>query len=742
MSVSLSPWLKPRFFITGTNRPLAGGLMYTYEAGTTTNATTYSDDSGTPNANPIVLNSDGECNLYLDDDVIYRIILKNAAGVTQFDKDNISSNGAKDAAVLSFENVANLRLAIGNDREPTAQTSGYYNAGDGGGNSFYWNGTSALTDNGGTVIKPTLVSGAGRWLAINSVELNPLQFGCYGDGSSDDTVAMKAMLSCGASIFDFLDKTYKIATTNGANFSSFTSKTKLTIKGEGALLTDTTTHTSSGLTIIFSLDACSNVDIYGVNYKGEQLASPSDSTKGIGYKGATFVNLKNACSNVKVKAFLTDARYGVRSGDYSISSEGYSYNLDIDITGLRVGYTSALYLAQDFRIYSYSVDGHRAVYLAGCQRGEVNAYVKNQYIAPIQVLLTDAKTGTGTSRGCANINTNVRDMGSTTYVANSWLCGIAPSRVDSGTTYSDLHFHVYLKSTDTVAATLGAFVITSSAKAFEVSYPYNWEQTIYLKNISVSGLIDRSEQTTATHGIGEVYVSTIDTGTHYATSSGFNFNQLKIINGAGSNPRVLYFLLDGLTDSCVFNQCFFGNYALECRAPVTGWPVGFIFNDCNTITKATTDTSSAVPFAFNNTNISDLTQPLAYAKMNSSTVKSAGLRTITIVKDITLTGASVSFVSFIPAGATVIGVSGIVLTDITGATGYQVGVAAEAARYCDSNVITHGSTFTPANQSATELAPRFYLAFTHIYVTAKTSNFTGGSMRVALTYTTISAPTL
>ena len=180
MTYSLSPWLKPRFFITGTNRPLAGGLMYTYEAGTTTNATTYSDDSGTPNTNPIVLNSDGECNLYLDNDVIYRIILKNAAGVTQFDKDNIAGNGAKDAAVLSFENVANLRLAIGNDREPTAQTSGYYNAGDGGGNSFYWDGTSSATHNGSTVIKPTAVSGAGRWLAINN-KASLLQRGAIGN---------------------------------------------------------------------------------------------------------------------------------------------------------------------------------------------------------------------------------------------------------------------------------------------------------------------------------------------------------------------------------------------------------------------------------------------------------------------------------------------------------------------------------------------------------------------------------
>lgn len=741
MAYSLSPWLKPRFFITGTNRPLAGGLMYTYKAGTTDPATTYSDDAGTTNTNPIQLDSDGQCDLYLDDAVSYRIILKNSAGVTQFDKDRIASIGSTQ--VQSFNSIAALRLRSGTTIANAAKTLGYYSAGDGGANAFYWDGTSVATDNGGTIIKPTSVSGAGRWLAVNSVEVNPLQFGCYGNGSNDDTVAMKAMLSCGASIFDFLDKTYKITTTNGASFSSFTSKTKLTIKGEGALLVDTTTHTSDGLTTLFSLDACSNVDIYGVNYKGEQLVAPSDPTNGIGYKGATFVNLKNACSNVNISAFLTDARYGVRSGDYSTESEGYSYNLNLNIISLRVGYAFALYLAQDFKIYSYSVDGHRAVYLAGCHRGEVIANVKNQYIAPIQVLLTDAKTGTGTSRGCANINTTVRDMGSTVYPANSWLCGIAPSRVDPGTTYSDLNFHVYLKSTDTVASTIGAFVIIGTAKAYQPSYPYNWEQTIYLKNISVSGLIDRSEQTTSTHGLGEVYITTIDTGTHYATSSGFSFNQLKIINGTGSNPRGLFFLLDGLTDSCTFNQCYFGNYVLECRAPVTGWPVGFIFNDCNTITRTTSDIVSAVPFAFNNTNISDLTQPLAYSKMSSATVKSAGLRTITVVKDIALTGASVSFTSFIPAGATVLGVSGIVTTAITGATGYTVGVATAPDRYVNTNTLTLGSTFTPNSQSAAEVSPRTYPSpGSDIVVTAKTSNFTGGALRVALTYTTISAPSL
>ena len=178
MSYSLSPWLKPRFFITGTNRPLAGGLMYTYKAGTTTNATTYSDDAGTPNTNPIVLNSDGECDLFLDDAVSYRIILKNSAGVTQFDKDRIASIGSTQ--VQSFNSIAALRLRSGTTQANAAKTLGYYSAGDGGGNSFYWNSTSGATDNGATVIKPTSVSGTGRWLAINNTA-SLLQRGAIGN---------------------------------------------------------------------------------------------------------------------------------------------------------------------------------------------------------------------------------------------------------------------------------------------------------------------------------------------------------------------------------------------------------------------------------------------------------------------------------------------------------------------------------------------------------------------------------
>ena len=187
MAYSLSPWLKPRFFITGTNRPLAGGLMYTYKAGTTDPATTYSNDTGTPNTNPIVLDTDGQCDLFLDDAVSYRIILKNSAGVTQFDKDRIASLGSTQ--VQSFNSIAALRLRSGTTIANAAKTLGYYAAGDGGGNTFYWDSTSVATDNGATIIKPTSVSGAGRWLAVDTSCVSLKQCGAKGDGVTIDDAA-------------------------------------------------------------------------------------------------------------------------------------------------------------------------------------------------------------------------------------------------------------------------------------------------------------------------------------------------------------------------------------------------------------------------------------------------------------------------------------------------------------------------------------------------------------------------
>ena len=250
MSYSLSPLLKPRFFVNATNKPLVGGKLYTYLAETTTPATTYSNDTGTPNTNPIILDANGECNLYLDDDKVYRLILKDANDVTYFDKDRVSSIGGGDYKVLTFDTIADLRLKIGSEKEPVAQTSGYYNAGDGGGNSFYWDGTSSAVDNGGTIIKPTFVSGAGRWLAVNHNNLNALQFGVLADGLTDCSTQLRNLFAAAAdgAIVNFNNGTVLINKAPSNTYCVLINS-KITINGNGVLFK----CNENGVSTVFSI---------------------------------------------------------------------------------------------------------------------------------------------------------------------------------------------------------------------------------------------------------------------------------------------------------------------------------------------------------------------------------------------------------------------------------------------------------------------------------------------------------
>ena len=94
MSITLSPLAGAGWqFFDDNGVPLAGGKIYTYLSGTSTPATTYTSSSGaTPNTNPIVLDAAGRVaeEVWLTDDVQYRLVLQTALSVQIWLKDNIS----------------------------------------------------------------------------------------------------------------------------------------------------------------------------------------------------------------------------------------------------------------------------------------------------------------------------------------------------------------------------------------------------------------------------------------------------------------------------------------------------------------------------------------------------------------------------------------------------------------------------------------------------------------------------
>ncbi len=79
-------------FFDNNGDPLAGGLLYSYVAGTAygTPKATYTDSTaGTPNSNPVVLDSAGRAPIWISGS--YGIVLKTSAGVTVWSADNITS---------------------------------------------------------------------------------------------------------------------------------------------------------------------------------------------------------------------------------------------------------------------------------------------------------------------------------------------------------------------------------------------------------------------------------------------------------------------------------------------------------------------------------------------------------------------------------------------------------------------------------------------------------------------------
>jgi hypothetical protein len=82
----------PKQQIFGTDGlPLVGGKIYTYAGGTSTPIATYTDfGAGTPNTNPIILDSLGQANIWLINTTSYKFIVRDANDVLLYTVDNIS----------------------------------------------------------------------------------------------------------------------------------------------------------------------------------------------------------------------------------------------------------------------------------------------------------------------------------------------------------------------------------------------------------------------------------------------------------------------------------------------------------------------------------------------------------------------------------------------------------------------------------------------------------------------------
>lgn len=89
--------------------PLAGGALWTYQAGTTTPQVTYTDSTGgTPNPNPVPLNARGEAQVWMTAGQAYKFLLTDSFGTTipGWPVDNVTAPDAGGSASSLLSRLA------------------------------------------------------------------------------------------------------------------------------------------------------------------------------------------------------------------------------------------------------------------------------------------------------------------------------------------------------------------------------------------------------------------------------------------------------------------------------------------------------------------------------------------------------------------------------------------------------------------------------------------------------------
>lgn len=206
-------------FTDDAGNPLAGGKLYTYDAGTTTPRLTWSDSAQTaPHTNPIILDARGEATIFWNG--AYKVELRTAADVVIWTVDNVTATQinatgafglqmlatatAQEARVLlgdvnqTTQNLAALRLVAyaGLPTGTVIYMAGYHTAGDMGSGFFKWDSSSTATDDAGLVVNPTGNAGAGRWLRIvTGAEYNICWFGAKDVAGFDNGPSIRAAIN-------------------------------------------------------------------------------------------------------------------------------------------------------------------------------------------------------------------------------------------------------------------------------------------------------------------------------------------------------------------------------------------------------------------------------------------------------------------------------------------------------------------------------------------------------------------
>ena len=95
--------ITPRLqILTDDGLPLSGGLIYLFEASTSTPLASYTDDTeATANAHPVVLDSAGRADIWLSTTSLYKVTVKDSDDNLIYTTDNVSGAGGTISSLIT-----------------------------------------------------------------------------------------------------------------------------------------------------------------------------------------------------------------------------------------------------------------------------------------------------------------------------------------------------------------------------------------------------------------------------------------------------------------------------------------------------------------------------------------------------------------------------------------------------------------------------------------------------------------
>lgn len=242
MAVNLSPvgGVAAQFF-DNSGYPLTGGKLYSYAAGTTTPAATYTSSNGlTAHSNPIVLDAAGRVpaggEIWLTDGIIYKFVLKTSTDTLIATYDNITGINSNSVSYTNQQEIITATAGqtvfnLGISYQPATNSlsvfvDGVNQYGPGAQYSYVETDSNTVTFNTGLHVgaevkfTTTQQQGAGAVDASqvtytvplpNAVTTNVeaklaetvsvMDFGAVGDGVADDTTAFANAIAASNAIY-------------------------------------------------------------------------------------------------------------------------------------------------------------------------------------------------------------------------------------------------------------------------------------------------------------------------------------------------------------------------------------------------------------------------------------------------------------------------------------------------------------------------------------------------------------